>query len=53
MLVLGRTEGRGRGSGVPVDAPYAAIYDFRDGKISRARGFLDHDEALRAAGLTE
>jgi ketosteroid isomerase-like protein len=53
VLVLGRTEGRGRGSGVPVDAPYAAIYDFRDGKISRARGFLDHDEALRAAGLTE
>jgi hypothetical protein len=36
-----------------VDAPYAAIYDFRDGKMSRAQGFLDHGEAMRAAGLTE
>ena len=53
VLVLGRTEGRGRGSGVPVDSPYAAIFDFRDGKWWRARGYLDHDEALRAARLTE
>jgi ketosteroid isomerase-like protein len=51
VLVLGRIEGRGRGSGVPVDAPYAAIVDFRDGKTWRARGYLDHSEALRAAGL--
>jgi len=53
VLVLGRTEGRGRGSGVPVDAPYGAIFEFRDGKMWRARGYLDHGEALRAAGLTE
>jgi ketosteroid isomerase-like protein len=51
VLVLGRTEGRGRGSGVPVDSPYAAIFDFRDGKWWRARGYLDHGEALRVAGL--
>jgi ketosteroid isomerase-like protein len=53
VLVLGRTEGRGRGSGVPVDAPWAGIWDFRDGKVWRARGFLDHGEALRTAGLTD
>ena len=51
VLVLGRMEGRGRGSGVPVDAPYGTISDFRDGKVSRIRVYLDHGEALRAAGL--
>jgi ketosteroid isomerase-like protein len=53
VLVLGRLEARGRGSGVPVDAPMGIVIDFRDGKMSRARGFLDHGEALRAAGLAD
>ena len=53
VLAIGHTEGRGRGSGVAVDAPYGAIFDFRHGKWWRARGYLDHDEALRAAGLEE
>jgi ketosteroid isomerase-like protein len=53
VLCLGRMEGRGRGSGVPVDAPLGAIFEFRDDKISRMRAYLDHDEALRAAGLSE
>jgi ketosteroid isomerase-like protein len=41
------------GSRVQVDAPWACLLDFRGGKISRLRLFLDHGEALRAAGLTE
>jgi ketosteroid isomerase-like protein len=49
VLVLGRAEGRGKGSGVPVAATFAMVLDFRDGKISRSRSFLDHGEALRAA----
>ncbi len=53
VLLLGRFEGLGKGSGVPVDAPMAVVYDFRDGKISRSRVYLDHGEALRAAGLSE
>lgn len=53
VLVLGRMEGRGRGSGVPVDAPLGFIYDFRGIKVSRARVYLNHGEALRAAGLSE
>jgi ketosteroid isomerase-like protein len=52
VLVLGRVEGRGRGSGVEVDAPLATIFDFRDGKMSRSAAYLDHGEALRAAGLS-
>jgi ketosteroid isomerase-like protein len=53
MLVVTRLEGRGKGSGVPVAAVHAVIFDFRDGKISRIQSFLDHDEALRAADLSE
>ncbi|MHB8234092.1 MAG: nuclear transport factor 2 family protein [Solirubrobacteraceae bacterium] len=53
VLVLGRMEGRGRSSGVVVDTPYTMIVEFRDGKVSRSRAYLDHAEALRAAGLAE
>lgn len=53
VIMLGRLEGRGKTSGVPVDAPLGMIFDFRDGTISRIRGYLDHYEALRAGGLPE
>jgi ketosteroid isomerase-like protein len=53
VLWVGRLEGRGRGSGIPVDVPLDVLYDFRDGKISRMHSYLDHGEALRAAGLPE
>ncbi len=51
VVALGRTEGRGRASGVQVDAPLAMILDFRDGKLSRVRTYLEHGEALRAVEL--
>ncbi|HWW90803.1 MAG TPA: nuclear transport factor 2 family protein [Solirubrobacteraceae bacterium] len=53
VLWLGRVEARGRSSGVRVDTPLGAIAEFRDGKMSRIRAYLDHDEALRAAGHSE
>jgi ketosteroid isomerase-like protein len=53
VIMLGRLEGRGRGSGVPVDASLGMVFDFRGGTISRIRGFLDHGEALRAAGISD
>jgi len=34
-------------------APVGVVYELRGGKISRARAYLDHGEALRAAGLSE
>ena len=52
VVMLGRLEGRGVGSGVPVDASLGMVFDFRGGMIARIRGFLDHAEALRAAGPT-
>jgi ketosteroid isomerase-like protein len=53
VIWLGRIEGRGRGSGVPVDAPMGAVFDFRGRKVWRARSYLDHAEALKAVGLEE
>ena len=53
VLALGRIEARGRGSGLQVKTPWACIFDFRDGKMSSARAYLVHAEALHAAGLSE
>ena len=53
VVMLGRLEARGRGSGVPVDASLGMVFDFRGGAISRIRGYLDHAQALRAAGQSE
>lgn len=53
VLWRGRLEGRGRVSGVPVNAPLDILFDFHGGKISRMHSYLDHDEALRDAGLSE
>ena len=53
VVMLGRLEGRGMGSGVPVDSSLGMVFDFRGGLISRIRGYLDHAEALRAAGLLD
>jgi uncharacterized protein len=50
VVWLGRIEGRGRGSGAAVEAPMGAVLAVRDGKVWRARSYLDHGEALRAAG---
>jgi ketosteroid isomerase-like protein len=53
VLVLGRMQGRGRSSGVEVNAAYTMIVEFRAGRVSRTRAYLDHAEALRAAGLAQ
>jgi ketosteroid isomerase-like protein len=49
VLALGRAQGRGRDTGVTVDSPLGMVFDFRDGKISRVRSYLDHDQAAHAA----
>jgi ketosteroid isomerase-like protein len=52
VLALGRLRTRGRASGAPSESPWGAVYDFRDGRISRIRTFLDHGEAVRVAGVS-
>ena len=53
VVWLGRVEGRGKGSGDHGRCALGAVLDFRGEKAWRARSYLDHGEALRAAGLTE
>ena len=53
VLTIGRVYARGRESGVEIDSPMAWLTTFRDGKIVRGRGYLDVQEALKAAGLSE
>jgi hypothetical protein len=53
VLALGRLKTRGLASGVPSDSPWGGVYDFRGREISRIRTYLDHGEALRAAGLSD
>ena len=37
----------------PDDSPLGYVADFRDGKLTRIRTYLDPEEALEAAGLSE
>ena len=53
VIMLGRIGGRGRGSRAWIDSPTRTIFEFLNGKMSRVRTYLDHGEALRAAGLTK
>ena len=53
VLVLFTARGRGKGSSVEVEAHWAHLWTFREGKATRVEGFLDRAEALEAAGLSE
>jgi ketosteroid isomerase-like protein len=53
VLVTVQEHGVGRGSGVVVERREYAVWTLRDGLVLRMRAFLDHGEALRAAGLEE
>lgn len=53
ILVLSVQRGRGKGSGVEVEAHYAIIYDLHGGKITSLRMYRNPREALEAAGLQE
>jgi ketosteroid isomerase-like protein len=48
-----RSISTGRASGIEVVRNLTAVSHIRDGLIARERVFLDRDEALKAAGLSE
>jgi ketosteroid isomerase-like protein len=50
-LFLGRFRGRGKESGAETRSPIAYLVDFRNGKVTRVVSYLDHQEALKEAGL--
>jgi ketosteroid isomerase-like protein len=43
----------GKGSGVPVELDQGVVYELEGAQIIRMRNYLDHAEALEAAGLSE
>ena len=53
LVAIGRTRTRGKESGAETDTPLALVTEVRDGKTISIRAFLDHKQALEAAGLSE
>ena len=53
LVVLADMPMRAQASGVALAQTYASIWTIKDGRVIRARDFLDHGEALAAAGLSE
>ena len=50
-LLLATTFGTLRGSSVEVEQPSAVVYEARDGRIVAAVHYLEHEQALRDAGV--
>ena len=53
IVGIGHVRTRGRGSGAETESPIATVCDVRVGKAFRIRTYLDPEEALEAAGLSE
>ena len=53
VIGLGRIRTRGRGSGVESWSPFGGVMEFRDGKATQLRSYLDPREALEAGELRE
>jgi uncharacterized protein len=53
VLVTFQVKARGKGSGIEVDARSYQVHSLEGGKLVRMEEYLDRDEALRAAGLSE
>ena len=53
VLVLSVQRGRGKGSGVEVEARYAVLYDLQGHEIISMRLYWTAAEALEATGLRE
>ena len=53
VVAIGRLRGRGKESGAMTESALAWIVEFKSGKVIRVREYLDREEALEAAGLSE
>jgi ketosteroid isomerase-like protein len=53
VIGMSRQRGRGKSSGVDAELQIAQIATLRDGQIARVDTYLDRDQALEAAGLSE
>jgi ketosteroid isomerase-like protein len=53
IVAIGRLHARGRTSRAEVESPIAWVLEFKEGKVIRMRDYLDPQDALEAAGLSE
>ena len=53
VFVATRQFGRGKGSGVETKHTTFEVWTLRSGKIVHFKGYLDREQALEAAGLSE
>ena len=53
VLVVAHEFGRGKGSGAAIEQTTFQVYEIDGGKIVHFEGFLDREDALEAAGLSE
>jgi ketosteroid isomerase-like protein len=53
MVAIGRIRTRGNESGAETDSPVASFIEWRHAKAVRVLTYLDPEEALEAAGLSE
>lgn len=53
MVAIGRIRARGKASEAELESPHGTVVEFENGKGSRLRTYLDPNEALEAAGLSE
>jgi ketosteroid isomerase-like protein len=53
IVVPTRVKGRGRGSGVVVDAEGVTLWELKRGKVTKLTLYETRQEALEAAGLSE
>ena len=53
VIAIGHFRMRGKGSGAETEAPIGSVVDFKNGKAIQVRTYLDPNEALEAAGLSE
>src|SRR5215213_6543402 len=53
LVLLADMPMRAQASGVPLAQTYATVVTLKDGRVISQRDFLNHSEALEAAGLSE
>ncbi|MEK6250948.1 MAG: nuclear transport factor 2 family protein [Actinomycetota bacterium] len=53
LLAGGRFRGHGTFSGISLDEPLFSVFTLRRGLVIRQDDFVERDEALEAAGLSE
>jgi ketosteroid isomerase-like protein len=53
IVAFGQYRTRGEASGAEIGCQIAYVVDYRNGKATRVQSFLDPEDALEAAGLSE